>query len=137
MNAKTEMSWRTVYLTSRGVAAIRAMPRALHTRKVFHVEGRPISWVYFWREIWKPALTAAGIEYRAPYNLRHSYAWHSLTAGVPIATLANQMGRSDVTRTFQVYGGWAVERGESAAMLREKWAANGTNAAPAASETKS
>ena len=117
--AKTEQAWRTVHLTSRGVDAIRSMPRALQTRRVFHIDGRPISWVYFAREVWRPALDAAGVEYRAPYNLRHTYAWHSLTAGVPIANVANQMGHSDVTRTFQVYGGWAVERGESVALLRE------------------
>jgi hypothetical protein len=31
--------------TERGVGAIDAMPRALQTRRVFHIEGRPISWV--------------------------------------------------------------------------------------------
>lgn len=41
--AKTELACRTVHLTSRGVAALRSMPRALTTRRVFHVEGRPIS----------------------------------------------------------------------------------------------
>ena len=33
--AKTELSWRTVYLTSRGIAAVKSMPRALTTRRVF------------------------------------------------------------------------------------------------------
>ena len=84
--AKTELAWRTVHLTSRGVAALRSMPRALQTRHVFHVEGRPISWRYFSQDVWHPALTLAGLEPRAPYNLRHSYAWHCLQAGVPIAT---------------------------------------------------
>ncbi len=122
--AKTELAWRSVHLTSRGVAAIEASPRALATRRVFNIDGRSISWVYFWREVWKPALAAAGLEYRAPYNLRHTYAWHSLTAGVPIAVVANQMGHADVSRTFQVYGGWALERGENAAAIRETWATN-------------
>lgn len=91
------------------------MPRALTTRRVFHIDGRPISWVYFWREVWKPALEVAGLEYRAPYNLRHSYAWHSLQAGVPIASLARLMGHADVSRTFQVYGGWSNQQAEDAA----------------------
>lgn len=126
--AKTELAWRTVHLTSRGVAAIKASPHAIATRRVFNIDGRPISWVYFWREVWRPALAAAGLEYRAPYNLRHTYAWHSLTAGVPIAVVANQMGHADVSRTFQVYGGWAVERGENAAAIRETWASNAQSA---------
>ena len=117
---KTDGAWRTVHLTSRGVSAIKAMPRSITTRRVFNIDGRPISWVYFRREVWEPALVAAGLEHRPPYNLRHSYAWHSLTAGVPIANVANQMGHSDVTRTFQVYGGWAVERGESVAPAPRK-----------------
>ena len=100
------------------------MPRAVTTRRVFHVDGRPISWVYFWREVWTPALELAGLEHRAPYNLRHSYAMHSLQAGVPIATLARQMGHADVSRTFEVYGGWVREMGADAAVRRERWAAD-------------
>jgi integrase len=131
---KTELAWRTVFLTSRGVEAIRSMPRAITTRRVFHVEGRPISWTYFRREVWQPALEAAGLEPRPPYNLRHSYALHSLQAGVPIATLARQMGHSDVSRTFTVYGGWVREMGADAATLRETWL-EGANTAPDTAES--
>jgi integrase len=120
---KTDLAWRTVHMTSRGVDAIRGMPRGLKTRRVFNIDGRPISWVYFWREVWSPALVAAGLEHRAPYNLRHSYAQHSLQAGVPIANLARQMGHADVSRTFQVYGGWVREMGADVAAMREAWAA--------------
>ena len=119
---KTDLAWRTVHMTSRGVDAIRSMPRALQTRHVFHVDGRPVSWTYFAREVWAPALEAAGLEHRAPYNLRHSYALHSLQAGVPIANVARQMGHADVSRTFQVYGGWVREMGVEVAAMREAWA---------------
>jgi integrase len=98
------------------------------------VGGRPISWAYFYREVWKPALEAAGLEYRAPYNLRHTYALHNLQAGVPIATLARQMGHADVNRTFATYGGWVREMGADAAALRERWA-DGANTAPKTLET--
>jgi site-specific recombinase XerD len=67
---------------------------------VFYVDGLPISWPYFTREVWHPALLTAGLDPRAPYNLRHSYALHSLQTGVPIATLARQMGHSDVSRAL-------------------------------------
>jgi integrase len=99
------------------------MPVALQTRRLFHIDGRPISWVYFWREVWRPALELAELEYRAPYNLRHTFAYWSLRAGLPIADLAREMGHADVSRTYQVYGGWAQEMGERAASLREDWAA--------------
>lgn len=84
--SKTEHAWRTVHMTPRGIAAIESMPRALATRNVFHIDGRPISWVYFWREVWRPALELAELAYRPPYNLRHTFAYWSLRAGVPIAT---------------------------------------------------
>ena len=133
--AKTEQAWRTVHLTTRGTDAIRSVPRSITTRRVFHVEGRPISWTYFRREVWEPALKNAGLEHRAPYNLRHSYALHNLQAGVPIATLARQMGHTNVSRTFITYGGWVREMGSEAAALREAFLARGTNMAPHTAET--
>jgi integrase len=134
--AKTELAWRTVHMTSRGQAAVAGISRSISTRRVFHVEGRPISWVYFWREVWRPAVEAVGLEYRAPYNLRHTFAYWSLRAGVPIALVARDMGHADVSRTFQVYGGWCMEMGADAAALREAWA-NGTNTAPSTAENES
>ena len=44
---KTDLAWRTVHMTSRGVAALRHLPRSLTTRRVFHVDGRPVSFDYF------------------------------------------------------------------------------------------
>jgi hypothetical protein len=41
------------------------------------------------------------------------------------------MGHADVTRTFQVYGGWVREMGADAATLRESWAAGTTVATTA------
>jgi integrase len=58
-DSKTEHAWRTVHMTDRGVDAIQSMPRAIQTRNVFHIDGRQISWVYFWREVWRPALELA------------------------------------------------------------------------------
>jgi integrase len=84
--------------------------------------GRPISWPYFWREVWTPALEAVGLEHRAPCNLRRSYALHMLQAGVPIASLARQMGHADINRTFATYGGWVREMGADVAAMRQRWA---------------
>lgn len=133
---KTDLSWRTVHLTSRGADAIRGIPRAIATPRVFHIDGRPVSWPYFTREVWHPALIAAKLDPRAPYCLRHTYAFHCLQAGVPIATLARQMGHSNVARTFITYGGWVTEMGADAAALREAWFA-GTNTAPDTAESDS
>jgi integrase len=131
---KTAGAWRTVHLTSRGRDAIAAMPRSLTTRHVFHSDGRPVSWVYVWREVWRPALKAASLQYRAPYNLRHTFAYFSLRAGVPIADVSRDMGHENVATTYQVYGRWCREMGARGAALREAWGAEppaeGTNTAP-------
>ena len=132
--SKTAGSWRTVHMTRRGVAAVGASTRAIATRRVFHIDGRPISWPYFWREIWHPALNLAGLEKRPPYSLRHTFAYWSLRAGVPIATVAREMGHESTEQTFRVYGGWCAEMGEGAAALRESWA-SGTNRAQDTAES--
>jgi len=135
--SKTDLAWRTVHLTSRGVGALRSLPRSITTRRVFHHKsGKPLSWEFFAQEWWHPALVAAGLEKRPPYSLRHSFALHSLQAGVPIANLARLMGHADVSRTFTVYGGWVREMGADAAALRESWA-RGTNTAPSDAESGS
>ena len=57
---RRELAWRTVHLATRGTDAIRQVPRALQTRRVFHIDGRPVSFDYFRREVWHPALLLAG-----------------------------------------------------------------------------
>jgi integrase len=100
-----------------------SMPRVLGLRRVFHVDGRPISFTYFRREIWHPALELAGLDDRSPYNLRHTFAYWSLRAGVPIATVAREMGHTTTEMTFKIYGGWHREIGQDAAAMRQAWAA--------------
>jgi hypothetical protein len=39
-------------------------------------------WSYFAQGWWRPAVKLAGLEARPPYSLRHSFALHSLQAGV-------------------------------------------------------
>jgi integrase len=124
LGVKTDIAWRTVHMTDRGVSALAGLPR----------DGRPVTWPYFCREVWHPALALAGLAKRPPYSMRHSYALNSLQAGGPIATLARQMGHANVSRTFTVYGGWVREIGAEAAAMREAWI-NGTNRAPDTAES--
>lgn len=55
---------------------------------------------------WKPAIKASGVRYRRPYQTRHTYASMMLSAGEPPMWVANQMGHSDQTMIFRVYGRW-------------------------------
>lgn len=55
---------------------------------------------------WMPILRRAGVRYRRPYQTRHTYASMMLTAGESATWLANQMGHSDTTMIFRIYGRW-------------------------------
>ncbi len=53
---------------------------------------------------WMPLCKRAGVRYRNPYQLRHTYASTRLTAGANPYWLANQMGHVDVEMVFKIYG---------------------------------
>jgi len=43
---------------------------------------------------WKPRLKSAGVRYRSPYNLRHTFISHALQRGVDVVTVASWVGNS-------------------------------------------
>jgi len=55
---------------------------------------------------WKPALERAGIQYRYPYQCRHTYASMMLSQGRNPMWVAKQLGHSDRGMIRRVYGGW-------------------------------
>lgn len=55
---------------------------------------------------WTPALRLAGVRYRRPYQTRHTYGSMMLTAGENPIWVAQQMGHSDTTMVFRIYGRW-------------------------------
>jgi integrase len=60
--------------------------------------------VHNWRrDRWRPALRAAGLEYRPPYALRHTFAAFAIAANVPTFLIARQMGTS-VEQIEKTYG---------------------------------
>lgn len=61
------------------------------------------------KSIWTPALTALNIEYRSPYQTRHTYASHLLSNGRNPLYVANQMGHADWGMIRKVYGKWIKE----------------------------
>ena len=110
---KTNGSRRAVPLRARVVAALE---RRAHRRGILFPapEGGRIEINNFRHRQWTPALTAAGVEHRRIYDLRHTYASWSLAAGVDIFTLARRMGTSvkmiDRTYGHLVAGADAYER---------------------------
>jgi integrase len=48
----------------------------------------------------------AGLAYRRPYSLRHTYATWQLAAGQPLPYVAAQLGHASPMMLLTVYGRW-------------------------------
>ena len=73
--------------------------------------GRPIVARDFRAKIWTPILKAAGVRYRRPYNLRHTFCSHSLEAGHSPVKVAAITGHSTQV-LFNSYAG-CIEKPEA------------------------
>lgn len=58
------------------------------------------------KTLWEPLCKRAGVRYRNPYQLRHTYASTLLTSGCNPFWLAGQMGHEDAEMVFKIYGKW-------------------------------
>jgi integrase len=61
---------------------------------------------YFCKRPWKRALKKAGLPFRVPYCMRHTFAAWSLTIGTDLLRLVNLLGHRDKTMVFSVYGNY-------------------------------
>lgn len=82
--------------------------------------GSPIDAKNFTSRIWKPMLEDLGIEYRRPYNTRHTTATLWLASGEAPEWVARQMGHANTTMLFQVYSRFVpnLTRNDGSAMER-------------------
>jgi len=101
---------RTVRLNSRALAAVQRQRE--HTQAagdlVFLDPRYGTGWVderAFRRSYWTPVLKLAGLRYRRPYNMRHTYATAMLMASMTPAFCAKQLGHS-VEMFLRTYSKW-------------------------------
>ena len=60
---------------------------------------------YYNREIWKPAIAAAGLPAKTTFHdLRHTFASTALAEGVPISEVSRWLGHKSITTTVDLYG---------------------------------
>lgn len=58
------------------------------------------------RNHWRNWLNTAGVSYKAPYQLRHTYASQLLMVKADVRWLATQMGHADWGYLQRIYGKW-------------------------------
>lgn len=108
---KTRSGNRTVKLLTPALEALLDQKpfTYLANEQVFHNPRTNRPWVGdqpIRRTLWQPALKAAGVRYRNPYQTRHTYASMMLSAGEHPMWVAAQMGHSDWGMIRRIYGKW-------------------------------
>lgn len=109
---KTRAGVRRVVLLEPAGKALRTLnPAGLCSGRIFGVEDgrngyqtdRQI------RMAFQRACMAAGVRYRYPYQLRHTFASWALSSGENPLWVAKQMGHKDVSMVLRVYGRYIPE----------------------------
>lgn len=110
-STKTTAGYRVVSLIPTAVAALRAQQE--HTRlaggAVFHNPRTGEAWDgdrQIREHYWRLALKRAGVRYRYPYQMRHTYASQALSAGENVMWVAAQLGHKDWAVTARRYARW-------------------------------
>ncbi|MFE3968989.1 Arm DNA-binding domain-containing protein [Stenotrophomonas sp. YIM B13575] len=108
---KTESGVREVQLLQPAIDALKA--QRAHTATagefVFHDPRTHARWgsdQSIRAGEWQRALRKAGVRYRYPYQMRHTFASQALSAGENVMWVARQMGHRDWTITAKKYGRW-------------------------------
>lgn len=108
---KTDSGVREVTLVAPALAALKA--QRAHTllagEFVFHDPKTAARWgsdQSIRAGSWQRALKKAGVRYRYPYQMRHTFASQALSAGENVMWVARQMGHRDWTITAKKYARW-------------------------------
>ena len=132
---KTEAGKRDIELSALAVSALTAQKAVTFLeggRIWFNPRtGRPWdSDAQLRKTLWEPLCKRAGVRYRNPYQVRHTFASTRLTAGSNPFWLATQMGHVDVEMIFKIYGRFIPKnyRKESNGMKTPEATNTGTSA---------
>ncbi|MBE1302439.1 MAG: tyrosine-type recombinase/integrase [Alteromonadaceae bacterium] len=105
-SAKTDSSIRDIQMSQQVYEALLRQHRA--TKKLSEyvfstLNGKPLAHRNVTRRVWKPLLSELGLEYRKPYQTRHTAATLWLAAGEAPEWIAKQLGHAHTMMLFTVY----------------------------------
>jgi len=84
-------------------------------------EGNPFDIDLFRKNSWTSALKRAGVSYRKPYTMRHTFAAWMLLVGKPPLEVVALMGHSSKKMVYETYGkfvkGLEIEKEEIKAYM--------------------
>jgi integrase len=103
--AKTGRSLRTITLSRR---ALDALPERAEAGALIFGEDGDLLKIDRWRRtVWTDALKDAGVAYRPPKHLRHSFATLQISKRqpMPIQEVSALLGHSDIKTTMDFYAG--------------------------------
>ncbi|WP_440588405.1 Arm DNA-binding domain-containing protein [Bordetella genomosp. 11] len=106
---KTAAGYRDVDLSPRALEALQAQKAYtfLAGGRIWHDPRKGKPWendAQVRKALWQPLCKRAGVRYRNPYQMRHTYASTRLTAGANPWYIAAQLGHADVEMVFKIYG---------------------------------
>lgn len=121
---KTDGSLRTVALQQRALDALDRMPRPIGGGLIFPApDGGIVNPSNYRKRVWKPALAAAGLDYRALDNTRHTFATLALAAGAPLEWVSGQMGHTNINTTKKHYARWLPRANDRNLAILDQFAA--------------
>lgn len=89
---------RVVHLSDRLIQAMKERAKQSGRKPSDLVfpgrSGKPMSDLNFRERAWRSVLESVGVEYRSPYNIRHTVISHALSDGINPIELAEQTGHS-------------------------------------------
>jgi integrase len=113
---KTKAGVRTIGLLPGALQALRfAVPAdgAVDSERVFlNPVARQESGAWTYRslvDVWKAASERAGVRYRNPYQLRHTFASQLLSQGENPARIATLLGHKNIEMVTRAYGRWIAD----------------------------
>lgn len=112
--AKTAGSLRAIVLSHRALDALSDLVEPEdRTRLIFqNSAGNVLNWRTWGERAWTPALRGAGLAYRPPYQLRHTFATLALSADtpIPVQDVSRQLGHKHIDTTLKHYTRWMPQQ---------------------------